>query len=159
VAARIDKKTSGFGGDILERDPNRRHPARGIRVEIVSILMRPGRGVSVEKHRLHDPTRLAQKRLGRPLDGTRGDGAQAGVAEMRQRAGREILDIEHRVHHEAAGAEAVPLEQAGGLPVKPAPIGPDVVDKGLDRGIRDFRGDCRTDHRIALTLVKARCVG
>src|SRR5262249_6961199 len=52
VAAGIDEETSGARLDVLDGNPRRSHPADVGGVEVVGVLVRPRRGVTLEIHAL-----------------------------------------------------------------------------------------------------------
>ena len=156
VTARIDKKTTGAGSDVLERDPGADHAAGPCRVEIVGILMRPGPGVALEVHRLNDHARGAQDRPGGLVQIAVGENFQAGSAKLGKPSLAKALKVEDRIEQMTLVGEHVPLRIAArGLAIERAPIGLDLGREGGAHPVAQLAGNQLAHDDVALGIVDA----
>src|SRR3546814_13283619 len=110
----IDEEPAGARCDVLHCVPGARHPAHLFRIEVIGVLVGPGRRVSLEIHRLHDLAGLADDFRKDRLDPLVRHDREAGAAETGKAACVETLDIEDRVQDEPVRGKDRSEERSGG---------------------------------------------
>jgi hypothetical protein len=90
---RINEETPGTGLDILDGKPCPRHRADMLGIEVIRILMRPGRRVALEIHALHELAGFIEQNSQHGLERGRRDNIGAEFPEVRKKSRSRLCTL------------------------------------------------------------------